>query len=212
MKNIYVFSGLGTDERVLKDIDFGNANTCFIHWIKPINKESIEDYAKRLTEQIGTERPILVGLSFGGIMAIEVAKLIDTDKIIIIASAKIKKEIPFYYRLAAQLRLHRILPTKFLRSSNIFTNWFFGTETPGDKKLLAEILRDTDTSFFKWAIDKILTWKNQTLHKNITHIHGTADRILPYRFVTCDLTVRGGGHFMTVNKAKELTEKIRSLL
>ena len=212
MKNIYVFSGLGTDERVLKDIDFGNANTRFIRWIKPNNKESIEDYAKRLTEQIGTERPILVGLSFGGIMAIEVAKLIDTDKIIIIASAKTKKEIPFYYRLAGRSRLHRILPTKILRSSNIFTNWFFGAETPGDKKLLAEILHDMDTSFFKWAIDKILTWKNKTLHKNITHIHGTADRILPYRFVTCDLTVKNGGHFMTVNKAEELTEKIRSLL
>jgi len=212
MKYIYVFSGLGTDERVFQNIDFGEATPSFIRWIKPNDGESIEGYAKRLTDQMKHERPILVGLSFGGLMAIEVAKLIETDKIIIIASAKTRKEIPLYYRIAGQLRLHKILPTGFLVRPNIFNNWFFGTQTPQDRKLLAEILHDTDTRFAKWAIDKIVTWKNEINHLNLKHIHGTADRILPYRFVTCDLMVKNGGHLMTVNKAEELTEKIKSLL
>jgi len=211
MKYIYVFSGLGTDERVFQNIDFGETTT-FIRWIKPDDGETIEGYAKRLTGQIKHDRPILIGLSFGGLMAIEVAKLIETDKIIIIASAKARKEIPFYYRIAGQLKLHRILPTRFLVRPGIFNNWLFGTQTPKDKKLLAEILLDTDASFARWAIDKIVTWKNQTQHMNLKHIHGTADRILPYRFVTCDLAVKNGGHLMTVNKADELTEKIKSLL
>lgn len=212
MKSIYVFSGLGTDERVFQNIDFGDHITTFIRWIKPNDKERIESYAKRLTEQIHNDQPILVGLSFGGIMATEVGKLIDTEKIIIIASAKIRKEIPFYYLLAGRLRLHKLLPARFLVRPNAFNNWLFGTQTEQEKKLLSEIFKDTDISFLKWAIDKIVTWKNEVEHKNINHIHGTADRILPYRFVTCDLTVEHGGHFMTVNKANEITEKIRNLL
>ncbi len=212
MKNIYVFSGLGTDERVFQNIDFGDHSVTFIRWITPNDKESIESYAKRLTEQIKNERPILVGLSFGGIMATEVAKLIDTEKIIIIASVKTKKEIPFYFRLTGRLRMNAILPTNLMVRSKRLNNWFFGAKTLQDKKLLAEILQDTDKTFFKWAINIIVIWANQTQHQNLKHIHGTADRIFPYRFVTCDLTVKNGGHFMTVNKAAELTEKIRSLL
>ncbi|WP_158279612.1 hypothetical protein [Arcicella aurantiaca] len=47
---------------------------------------------------------------------------------------------------------------------------------------------------------------------NIKHIHGTSDRILPYKFVSADVKIKGGGHFMTTNRAEELTLKIRELL
>ena len=74
------------------------------------------------------------------------------------------------------------------------------------------ILQDTDPVFLKWAIDKVARWENTILLKNIVHIHGTNDKILPYRFVKCDLTVQDGGHFMTLNKAEELTSILRKLL
>ncbi len=212
MKSIYIFSGLGADERVFKYLDFSNFDTTFIRWTQPIDNESIEHYAKRLTEQITTIRPILIGLSFGGIIATEVAKLIDTEKIILIASAKTRKEIPFYYRFAGRLKLHKLLPIKLLKRPNIFSYWFFGTQNKQDKKMLAEIFHDTDTKFLKWAIAKIVSWTNQTRHQNLKHIHGTSDRILPIRFINCDLKVIGGGHFMTVNKSDELNTKLKSLL
>jgi pimeloyl-ACP methyl ester carboxylesterase len=212
MKNIYIFSGLGADERVFKDLDFSGFDVTFIRWTIPKDNVTIENYAKRLIEQILTKRPTLVGLSFGGIIATEVAKLIETDKIILIASAKTRQEIPFYYRFAGQLKLHKLLPTRLLKQPNFLSNWFFGTENEADRKMLADILHDTDPTFLKWAIDKIVNWTNQVRHKNVQHIHGTADRILPFRFVECDLTVFGGGHFMTVNKADELTQKLRNLL
>ncbi len=212
MKRIYVFSGLGADERVFQYLDFSGFAVTFIRWIQPIQNEIIEEYAKRLTQQITIVRPILIGLSFGGIVAIEVAKLIDTEKIILVASAKTRQEIPFYYRLAGQLRLHKLLPVDLLKRPNALSNWFFGAHSKLDKKMLAAILRDTDSQFLQWAIDKIVTWKNQLVQLNLIHIHGTADRILPFRHVVSDLQVTGGGHFMTVNKAQELTVAIRSLL
>ncbi|GAB3701769.1 hypothetical protein GCM10027592_30380 [Spirosoma flavus] len=209
---IYVFSGLGADERVFKELDFSGFDVTFIRWVQPILNETIEQYAERLAKQIVTVRPVLIGLSFGGIMAVEVAKLIKTEKVILIASAKTQQEIPFYYRLAGKLRLHKLLPVILLKRPNVLSNWFFGAQSNKDKKLLADILRDTDSHFLKWAIDKIVTWTNQTYHDNLTHIHGTADRILPFRYVVSDLIVNGGGHFMTLNKAEEITDVIRGLL
>ena len=88
MKNIYFFSGLGADERVFQYVDLSFCNPVFIKWNMPMKDECIENYALRLTEQIIEENPILVGVSFGGMIAVEVAKLIETEKVILISSAK----------------------------------------------------------------------------------------------------------------------------
>ncbi|UEG48762.1 alpha/beta hydrolase [Ferruginibacter lapsinanis] len=210
--HIYIFSGLGADERVFQKLDFAGLSVTFIKWITPQKNESIENYATRLLSQIKTTKPILIGLSFGGMMAIEVAKQIDTEKVIVIASAKTKKEIPYYYRVAGQLKIHTLLPTSILKKPNFIANWFFGAIGSFDKHLLKIILRDTDPVFLNWAIDKVVRWKNKTKLKNLIHIHGTADRLLPVRFIHCDFKINNAGHFMTLNNAEELNKLIRELL
>ena len=182
-KELYIFSGLGADDRVFQRLDFSDFSTTFIKWIVPQDS---------------------------GLIAVEVAKQIDTEKVIVIASAKTKKEIPFYYRLAGQL--HKLFPTRLLKSSNFITNCFFGTSSTFDKQLLKQILIDTDPIFLKWAIDKVARWTNQTQTKNIFHIHGTSDRILPLSFVKSNSTIRNGGHLMALNKSDELTNILRQQL
>jgi len=211
-KELYIFSGLGADERVFQRLDFSDFSTTFVKWIIPQDNETIEHYTTRLLDQITTTKPILIGLSFGGIIAVEVAKQIDTEQVILIASAKAKNEIPFYYRVAGKLGLHKLLPTRLLKNSNSLTNWFFGTSSTFDRQLLRQILTDTNPTFLKWAIDKIVRWTNQTPTKNIFHIHGTDDRILPLKFVTCDTTIKKGGHLMTLNKTDELNNTLRQQL
>ena len=210
--HIYIFSGLGADKRVFQKLDLSDLRITFIKWTTPNRNETIENYATRLLSQIKSAKPTLIGLSFGGLMAVEVAKQIDTEKIILIASAKTKKEIPFYYRLAGKLKIHKLLPTRLLKSSNFISNSFFGVSSTFDKHLLKTILKNTDSIFLTWAIDKVVSWGNQTALKNIKHIHGKADRILPFRFINCDFKINYGGHFMTLNKANELSQTIRELV
>ena len=212
MKNLYVFSGLGADKRVFNYLDFSKYNTTFIDWITPFEKETIEAYAKRLTAQITSEKPILIGLSFGGIIAVELGKIIETEKIILIASAKNKTEIPFYYRFAGLLKLHKLIPTKLMKKSNFFSFWLFGITNEDNKKLLTAILKDTNENFLKWAIDKIVNWENTTILENIKHIHGTADRILPIQFTKSDVQIIDGGHFMTIDKFEELNSVLENLI
>lgn len=205
-KVLYIFSGLGADERVFKRLDFSGYTTNYIKWITPIKDECIENYAKRLLEQITTNQPILIGLSFGGMMVIEVAKLIDTEKVILLASAKTKNEIPFYYRFAGLLNLHKLLPVRLLKSSNFITYWFFGTNSKFDKELLKQILIDTDPMFLVWAIDKVVRWENKSSTKNSYHIHGSNDRILPFRYVKSNSVIKNGGHLMTLDKADKINQ------
>lgn len=211
-ENLYIFSGLGTDHRVFQRIDFGTWNPIFIQWIIPEKVETIENYANRLLKQIPEENPTIMGLSFGGIMAIEVSKIIKPKQLILLATVKTATEIPWYYRRAGLLRLHKLLPTFLLTRSNALSNWFFGTTDAFDRGLLKEILRETDPVFLKWAIDQLVKWQNKTFIENTTHIHGSNDRILPKRFVQPDYSIENGGHFMTVNKAAEISQLILEII
>jgi pimeloyl-ACP methyl ester carboxylesterase len=208
MKTICIFTGLGADERVFHKINFENYHVIHIKWIKPLQKESIEAYALRLTQQITIINPILVGLSFGGMMAVEVAKHISTEKIILISSSKSKTEIPFYYKLAGKMRLHKIIRARFLVRANKITNKIFSVRSSEDKKIISSMMAASDVVFLNWAIDKIVHLQNEVVHKNLTHIHGSADRILPIRFVSADIVIKGGTHLMILNKAAEVQQKI----
>ncbi len=211
-KEIYIFSGLGADERIFQRLDFSPFSPTFIKWMVPCGKETIEEYASRLLYQIKATKPILIGVSFGGIIAIEIAKQIKIEKLILISSAKTREEIPFYYRFAGKLRLHKLLPTRLLKKSNCITNWLFGTTSKFDKQLLKQILDDTDPIFLKWAIDKTAQWKNQVQPPVFFHIHGMNDRILPAKFVKNSITIKHCGHFMVLNKSEEVNKLLHNQL
>lgn len=210
MKDIYLLSGLGCDERVYDFIDFSGFRTHPIRWIEPQENEPIARYAQRLAEQVHTPQPVLIGVSFGGMMAVELAKWIDTERVILISSAKTKWEVPFYYRMAGWLRLNRLVPARLLKMVNRVTFLFFGTETRAEENLLRSIIRDTDEKFLAWAVDQIVHWKNTTVFHHLVHIHGTRDKILPLK--SADYKVPGGGHFMIVNKARQVSALIREVL
>ncbi|RYD51785.1 MAG: alpha/beta hydrolase [Sphingobacteriales bacterium] len=210
-KPIYVLSGLGADERVFQKLHFGVPVT-FVKWEVPEQAESIQAYAARIAANIPVTRPILVGLSFGGVVAIEIAKHIPVEKLMLIASVKTREELPFYYRLIGLLNLHRLVPATLLKPSNRITNWAFGAESIADKKLLKQILADTSPQFLKWAINQLLHWKNHIVPPNVLHIHGTSDRILPIASVDCDFVIEGGGHLMTLTKPEALSELLRQHL
>jgi pimeloyl-ACP methyl ester carboxylesterase len=211
-KNIYIISGLGADKRVFQLIDFQNYNPIFIDWISPLKNESIENYATRMSEQILDEKPILMGLSFGGMMIMEIAKQRETEKIILFSSAKTRNELPFYFRWIGALGLHKIVPTRLLKWPNGFSNWIFGANFPFEKGILKIILTETEVNYLSWSVNAIMRWKNTEIPNNVTHIHGTKDHILPIRFVKADIQIQDGGHFMLLNKTEEINLLLKDLL
>lgn len=213
LHTIYCVSGLGADDRVFQKLKIEGYNPVHIYWLEPEKRETIADYARRLTEQIDSEKPILIGLSFGGIIAIEIAKQINTEKVILISSIKNQQEIPFYFQIFRWFPIHRSIPAKIiLWLGQLFAAWFFSLDTFAERKLFRAILQDTDAKFMKWAIDRLIVWKNEIIPQNLYHIHGESDRIFPYRFVREDFNVRQGGHFMIMNQAEYISQLIQKII
>ncbi len=210
MKEVYLLSGLGADKRVFSFLDLSDFKVNHVEWIEPNNNETIQSYAQRLIKQIATDQPKLIGVSFGGIMAIEIAKLIPTEKVILISSAKTRDYIPMFYRLAGRIGLNRIIPPWILKNANPLTDWLFGATTKEQKGLLKEMLKGTEDKFLKWAIDKVVNWENVAEPGNVKTIHGTADRILPFK--TADFKIVNGGHLMIMDKTNELDVVLKQLM
>lgn len=207
---LYLLSGLGADKRVFEFLDLHGFKLIHIEWIKPLPDEKISEYAGRLLPQIKSKRPTLIGVSFGGIIAIEIAKLIETNKLILISSVLTKADIPFRYRLAGSFWMNRLIPASWYQKANFMVYWLFGVKKKNEKELLKAIMEDADNDFVDWATNSIVTWDNAEPVSNVVTIHGTADRIFPFK--KADYRVEHGGHLMIVSKADEVSRILRKIL
>lgn len=207
---VYFISGLGADERVFQFLDLSKIEHQFIHWNEPHKKEDISSYCERLIEQIDiSQEVILIGISFGGIIAQEISKIINCKKVIIISSVKSVDEFSWQLKLASKLQLHKLAPLWFLTLSNKLTaDYYFGIESKAESILLHQIIKDTDPKFLVWAIDQIMNWKNEVYPENLVHIHGSSDRIFPIKYIKNVITLPKSGHFMIVNRFAKIEQLI----
>ncbi|WP_175635166.1 alpha/beta hydrolase [Pedobacter ghigonis] len=213
--NAYFISGLGADKRIFSKLKLNEKiNIIHIDWIEPKKNETLATYALRLSEVIDTSQPFaLVGVSFGGMIAVEIAKILAPVVTVIISSTMISSQLPGLYRFAGKLGLLKFIPARLLKSSNKLTqNYYFGTRSGSEKILLSKIIKDTDPYFLKWAIGSILSWKNETKPERTYHIHGTHDKILYSKTAQPDFVIDNGTHFMVYQNANEISVIINKLV
>ncbi|MEN9522476.1 MAG: hypothetical protein RL065_853 [Bacteroidota bacterium] len=212
MKEVYCISGLGADKRAFQYLKLNNCNLHFIEWIEPLKNETISNYTSRLLEQVKRKNPILIGMSFGGMIAVEMAKQINIEKLILISSIKSKCEMPLLYRLISTTGIQHIFPLKKIKYAYKIAFWFFGVKQEKEKKFLKNILIDTNPDLFAWSIKAAISWQNKNQPNNCYHIHGSVDKIFPIKNIKANYVVKDGGHFMIVNKASAISTELNKIL
>ena len=201
--NLYLISGLGADKRIFQNLVLPEVfKIYYIEWMAVSENESMETYCRRLSSQINQQEPFsLVGLSFGGVIAIELSKFLSPVQTVLISSYCFKKEVPWFYILLGESGIYKILrPRMLLRPNNIAFR-LFGAYKPEIKNLLKNIFEDTDPDFFEWAIRQMFSWDNHWEPPNLIRIHGTADKILPYKKIMKAIPVKDGEHLMVYSKS-----------
>jgi esterase/lipase len=212
MKKIYCISGLGADERVFDKLKIPGVDLQYVKWLMPEKKETIESYSSRMSLQIEDENPLLMGVSFGGIMAIEIAKQKKTQKIILISSVKSQKELPKWMRICGNLNLNLLMPARSPKWFAPIADKYLGAAN-ADEKLLAKNFRKTISPvYLHWAVDKVIKWKNTIHPSTIFHIHGTHDKTFPIKNIHPTHVIKNGGHFMVMNMADEISAIIETII
>ena len=201
---IYGISGLGADERVFQQLTL-SLPVVPIRWIPPNRSESLYHYALRLAKKAEDKDCILIGVSFGGVVAIEMSKIIKPRLTVLISSAATSRELPWVYRLVGSVGILTLMPAFLFHPPPCLMYGLFGAK---NKMLLREILEDTDRSFAKWAIIQLTHWSNRERLPRVVKIHGTQDRLIPYRRGRTTVPIQGGQHFMVVDRAQEVSRAI----
>ena len=210
---IYLIAGLGADKRIFKNLELPPGySPVYIDWIVPLQNETLENYALRLAENIDTSEPfILAGLSFGGMLAVEIAKKYPPVQLILFSSIPCYNHLPWYLRFAGKLRLEKIVPVKLLQSAAIMKR-FFTSETREEKAYLRHTIRSSDPHLIKWSMHAILTWKTFEVPSSYVHIHGSHDEILPLRYTAPTHTVKDAGHLMVLSRSREVNSILSEVL
>lgn len=203
---IFAISGLGADERAFKHLSL-NHELVHISWVPSIGRESIIDYAKRLIEKhdLKDEKDFaILGLSFGGLVAVEISKILTPKFTVLISSAETKHDLNAVIKLFAKSKLVDIIPDKFFTLPKPVAHFLFGTD---DKNLLDSFIDETDPKFTKWAVRELINWQNETKLSNLIKIGGACDKVLP-QSAKNTILIEKGEHFVVVDKAEEVSKII----
>lgn len=99
--NCYCISGLGAGRDIFDYLQFPeNWNVQHLDWLEPEVNEGFHPYVKRLSAGINTDEPfVLTGVSFGGMVAQEMATIVHPEKLILISSIRSAKGLPAFLRI-----------------------------------------------------------------------------------------------------------------
>lgn len=213
MSTIYLIAGLGADTRVYNNIDLHEHEVVPVDWIAPNELDTLSTYAQKLIHQYNIHsNAIIIGNSLGGMIAVEIAKLLPVKKVILISSIKTVNEAPWYFSLFRKLPVYKFIPGKLFTSLGFMIKPLFGHMNAEDAWLFNDMLKNTSPVFVKWAMKAILHWKNETVPPNLYHITGNKDLVFSYKRFHGATIVNGGTHIMIFDRAKEINKLLKRIL
>ncbi len=212
MHTVYLIPGLGVDERLFQNIKL-DFSVQYIKWQPITNGQSLKDYALGLSSQIDTDKPFsLLGVSFGGMCAVEIAKIHPPQKLILISSAKTSNELIPVLKILRLVPFHKYISDNAYMKLAVIFRRLFGIRSKQETELFSEMLKCVPKDYFKGAVNAIINWKNKDYPKSLLHLHGDRDNIIYYRQIKNCHKITGGTHLMVVDKAKEISEAINAFL
>lgn len=212
---IYFLPGLAANPSIFKNIhlDPDRFEMYFLEWMIPFEEESISEYALRFCTKLKHENAVLVGVSFGGIIAQEMNLVHNFRKIIIISSVKTRQELPLHLQLAGKTRAYKLIPTSFFAQNiDLLSKYAFGKPIVNRLDLYKQYLSITDKRYLDWAIKQVVSWNQDKSDPNLVHIHGDRDIIFPIENIKTCVIVEGGTHIMILNKYRWLNKNLPMLI
>ena len=200
--HVYMMPGMATDSAIFEHIQLPEEifEVHYLEWLIPDRKESLKDYALRMNKFVKHDKPVLIGVSFGGVVVQEMSKYLDVQRLIIISSVKCRDELPNRMRFAAKTGFYRLVPTSLMNYVDHFEKIAIGDFAKKRARLYRQYLSVNDKTYLDWAIKHMVSWECDKADEKVVHIHGDKDIIFPIQHIEKCITVKGGTHIMIINR------------
>jgi pimeloyl-ACP methyl ester carboxylesterase len=207
---LILFSGLGLDARYVTP-PFPLPFDLYVPpWIDPLENETLEQYAQRIIPTLNLDESrdyYLGGVSFGGMVALEVARHVNPHGVFLISSCSSYQCISWLVRVPGKLIAPYVSPNfvrKFLWLAPLAIR-LVGPLHRDQRNLLIEIWNDANLEVMRWGAMIMTQWQfNHQLTVPVHQLHGRYDHFIPLANVQPDAVVRNGWHALNLTHPREM--------
>lgn len=209
--SILLLTGMTPDVRIFDRLTPLLPAASVVPWIDALPHESISDYAVRLADSIAIREDVIVcGVSFGGIIARELAMRLNAKACVLVSSVRDASQLPPWYRV---FRAFAQFPVEPVLNA-------LGTAAASCPKRIRTDATARCTKFagdagvwHRWATASVLRWNASCgLDKvPVIQIHGDRDTTFPIRYVDADIVIVGGGHLLPLTHAPDVAKILANL-
>jgi len=200
--HVYFMPGMSANSLIFEKIKLSSKYKLhLLEWIDPLKNETLKDYSIRFSKIIIHKNPVLVGVSFGGVLVQEISKIIEVHQTIIISSIKSNKELPNSMKMVKLTKSYKLLPVKWLNDFESLITFVLGPRINRRVELYRKYLSVRDRNYLSWAIKELIEWDQDESIDNVIHIHGTKDMIFPAIYLKNYIPLPNGDHAMILKKA-----------
>lgn len=212
---IYALPGQGSDKRIFDSLKINdNYQLKVIEYGAPESDMKLKDFALTISKQIDTSKPfILLGVSLGGMICVELSEIIHPLKTVIISSAKNANELPRKYSIQKQFPLYKVFPSSWIKNGALFLQPIVEPDRNKYKTTFKSMLNNKDKVYMKRTVELIVNWDRTNNSNKIYHIHGNNDHTIPIKNIkNVDIVISGASHMMTLTQANEISMALNQLL
>ena len=192
--------GMISDQSLFARVRAKRALT-LVGWPRPERWWSFADCARAIIARDGiTADDVVGGISLGGMMALEIARVVQVRRVVLISSCvRIEHISRLLLVLAAAAPW---LPGRALRALRAMP---MPPLARADRATLQAILRRTDPELLRWSCRSIPGWRGDAgVVSPVDHLHGGRDLLMPPWRLAPDAVVEGAGHFLCLTHPHRL--------
>ncbi|MEL6675757.1 MAG: alpha/beta hydrolase [Bacteroidota bacterium] len=209
---IIALPGLGVDHRLFGQLELSQPVLAW-DWPDPLPGEQLEAFTLRLSNRLPEGPVMLMGVSFGGIVMQQMARLLP-DKVrglILISTLGHWREKPSGMKLLKFLPLYQLGRGKWRLRFFPQVAPFFGVKHPDEIRLIKSMFARATDRHRMWGMQQIIQWRGEIPAETpYLRLHGTEDRFFPKEKIGASAWIEGGYHFMVYQQGAEVSHRINA--
>ena len=207
--NYYMIPGMGANKRLYENYQLPG-RMHHLEWEYVPGAKSLADYAQSIAQKINTSNNIIVGSSMGGMMAVEVSRLVSPALTVLISAPTGRHEFPLSLKVLDRIGLHRALTPGALFKLTRLCDTFMGFKTSEQRTMFYEMMQSNGPDFLHYSVRAVLGWGNETPPSGpFIQIIGDKDKLFDCRKIYGVRVLQNSGHFSTYEKSEEICSIIK---
>jgi len=212
--HIYFIPGMAAGREIFSAISLPKDDYVVhvVEWMVPEKNETLINYAHKMSLNVIEPNSVLIGVSFGGVVAQEMSIFLDLKKLIIISSIKSKFEMPQSMLFTAKTKAYKLIPTGMFSRESTLLKFAIGAKANKKLSLYYKYLTMRDKTYLNWAIYQMFCWNRIEQVEDVIHIHGDQDIVFPIENIKDCIVLPGGTHIMIINKFRWLNKNLPKII